>query len=85
MLSQSYAGVYVPTLTKEVLDNAPEINMAGLAVGDPCTDTVSQAQSMDMLWYANKHGLVMPEDYTLLTENCSPESFCRRAQNLEAC
>jgi len=70
-LSQSYAGVYVPTLTKEVLDNAPEINMAGLAVGDPCTDTVSQAQSMDMLWYANKHGLVMPEDYTLLTENCS--------------
>ena len=68
---ESYAGVYVPTLTKEVLDNAKEINMQGLAVGDPCTDTVSQQESMDMLWYANKHGLVMPADYEFLTQNCS--------------
>ena len=29
---------YVPTLAREILDNAPEINMQGLAVGDPCTD-----------------------------------------------
>lgn len=35
---ESYAGVYIPTLTDEILENAPEINMKGIAVGDPCTD-----------------------------------------------
>jgi len=68
---ESYAGVYIPTLTAEILDHAPEINMQGVAVGDPCTDTPSQKQSMDMLWYAHKHGFVPDDDYTFLTENCS--------------
>ena len=39
---ESYAGVYVPTLVKEILDNAPEINIKGMAVGDPCTDNQAQ-------------------------------------------
>jgi len=68
---ESYAGVYIPTLTEEILHNAPEINMKGIAVGDPCTDTPSQTQSMDMLWYAHKHGFVPDDDYTFLTQNCS--------------
>ena len=34
---ESYAGVYIPTLSKEILDHAPEINLVGIAVGDPCT------------------------------------------------
>merc|ERR1712166_1210760 len=38
---ESYAGVYIPTLAKEILDNAPEINIKGIAVGDPCTDSAS--------------------------------------------
>ena len=42
---ESYAGVYIPTLAKEILDNAPEINIKGIAVGDPCTDSASQKQS----------------------------------------
>ena len=41
---------YVPTLAREVLDNAPEINIKGVAVGDPCTDNKAQADSMDMVW-----------------------------------
>jgi serine carboxypeptidase-like clade I len=48
---ESYAGVYIPTLTKEILDHAPEINLKGIAVGDPCTDNTAQADSMDSLWY----------------------------------
>jgi len=68
---ESYAGVYIPTLTKEILDNAPEVNIQGIAVGDPCTDTPSQSQSMDMLWYAHKHGLVPDADYAFLSTNCS--------------
>ena len=67
---ESYAGVYVPTLAREVLDNAPEINMHSIAVGDPCTDNDAQQQSMDMLWYSHKHGFVTDADYTLLTQKC---------------
>ena len=29
---ESYAGVYVPTLSREILDNAPEINLVSIAV-----------------------------------------------------
>ncbi len=31
---ESYAGVYIPTLTKEILDNS-NLNLKGIAVGDP--------------------------------------------------
>mmetsp|Transcript_41435 Transcript_41435/g.65665 ORF Transcript_41435/g.65665 Transcript_41435/m.65665 type:complete len:561 (-) Transcript_41435:215-1897(-) len=68
---ESYAGVYIPTLTKEILDNAPEINIHGIAVGDPCTDNKAQAESMDMLWYAHKHGFVLDDDFQFLWNNCS--------------
>lgn len=68
---ESYAGVYIPTLTAEILERAPEINIQGIAVGDPCTDTKSQSESMDMLWYAHKHGLVPDADYDFLRNNCS--------------
>ena len=46
---ESYGGVYVPTLAKEVLDHTT-INLHGVYVGDPCTDNVAQQDSMDMLW-----------------------------------
>ena len=68
--SESYGGVYGPTLAKEILDHAPDINIQGLAVGDPCTDYPSQKQSMDMLWYAHKHGLVPDDDFDLLYNTC---------------
>ena len=61
---------YVPTLAREILDNAPEINIRGVAVGDPCTDNVAQKDSMDMLWYAHKNGFVPEEDYDLLWNKC---------------
>ena len=47
---ESYAGVYIPTLADEILRNAPEVPLRGVAVGDPCTDTPAQAQAFDMLW-----------------------------------
>jgi hypothetical protein len=38
IIGESYAGVYIPTLTKEILDHASSvINLKGIAVGDPCT------------------------------------------------
>lgn len=67
---ESYAGVYIPTLTKEILDNAPEVNLVGIAVGDPCTDNTAQADSMDALWYSNKYGLVDDAVFNLLWNQC---------------
>mmetsp|Transcript_1507 Transcript_1507/g.1852 ORF Transcript_1507/g.1852 Transcript_1507/m.1852 type:complete len:584 (+) Transcript_1507:60-1811(+) len=66
---ESYAGVCIPTLTKEILDHT-DINIKGIAVGDPCTDNKAQAQSMDSLWYAHKNGLVDDEIYDLLWNQC---------------
>mmetsp|Transcript_5254 Transcript_5254/g.14863 ORF Transcript_5254/g.14863 Transcript_5254/m.14863 type:complete len:549 (-) Transcript_5254:207-1853(-) len=79
---ESYAGVYIPTLTAQILENAPEVNIKGVAVGDPCTDTKSQQESMDMLWYAHKHGFVPDADFAFLSQNCSfhRPSFLARGQ-----
>lgn len=67
---ESYAGVYIPTLTKEILDNT-DINLKGIAVGDPCTDNKAQADSMDSLWYGHKYGLVDDEIFDLLWNKCT--------------
>jgi serine carboxypeptidase-like clade I len=74
---ESYAGVYIPTLSQQILDNAPEIKLRGIAVGDPCTDNTAQADSMDALWYGHKYGLVDDEIFDLLWNKCKA-----RAPNL---
>ena len=87
---ESYAGVYVPTLARAIVErnereraNAkPPIRLAGLAVGDPCTDNAFQRDSMDALWYANKHGLVAEEDFSLLWNECGRGEKLARARQL---
>ena len=65
------AGVYVPTLAKELLDNAKDtVPLKGIAVGDPCTDNVAQSDSMDGLWYGHKMGLVPDQLFDLLWNKC---------------
>ena len=79
---ESYAGVYIPTLTQELLDHAPEVNIKGVAVGDPCTDNSAQKDSMDMLWYAHKYGFLPQADFDLLWHKCghrSPSLLARGA------
>jgi hypothetical protein len=70
LVGESYAGVYIPTLAKELLDNAPEVNLKGIAVGDPCTDNEAQRQAFDMLWYSHKYGFVPDDTYDLLYHQC---------------
>mmetsp|Transcript_60748 Transcript_60748/g.109458 ORF Transcript_60748/g.109458 Transcript_60748/m.109458 type:complete len:549 (-) Transcript_60748:22-1668(-) len=67
---ESYAGVYVPTLAAEILENAKEINLKGVGVGDPCTDNAAQSDSMDMMWYAHKNGFLLDADFDLLWKTC---------------
>lgn len=84
--SESYAGVYIPTLSKEVLDNT-SIHLVGIAVGDPCTDNTAQADSMDALWYGYKYGLVDEQTYDVLWNQCeirSPNLMTRGGKHLVA-
>jgi serine carboxypeptidase-like clade I len=75
---ESYAGVYVPTLTYELIQynrqaaqhNETVVNLKGIAVGDPCTDNEAQADSMDALWYGNKYGLVDDQIFDVLWNTC---------------
>lgn len=71
---ESYAGVYVPTLARAILDHndagGSPVPIVGIAAGDPCTDNEFQRDSMDMLWYAHKYGFVPEEDFDLLWNRC---------------
>jgi uncharacterized protein YcaQ len=51
-----------------------QVNMKGLAVGDPCTDNTAQKDSMDMLWYGHKNGFVPEQEYDLLWNKCNVRS-----------
>lgn len=62
--------MYVPTLAREILDNAPDINLKGVAVGDPCTDNDAQHDSMDMVWYGHKYGFIPDELFNTLWNKC---------------
>merc|ERR1719161_164785 len=77
---ESYAGVYIPTLTKEILDHAPEINIKGIAVSDPCTDNNAQSDSMNMIWYAHAVGFLPDDDFNFIWSNCTHDypSFLAR-------
>jgi len=72
---ESYAGVYIPTLSKELLTNAKAIEhvpLRGILVGDPCTDNDAQNDSMDAIWYSQKYGLMDNEVFDVLeSEECS--------------
>jgi len=75
----SYAGVYVPTLARELLEHAARVvPLAGLAVGDPCTDNECQAESMDMIWYSHKYGFLPRELFELLWHRCKLRMPSRR-------
>ena len=67
---ESYAGVYVPTLVREILQHAPDINLQGMAVGDPCTDNDAQHEIMDSLVYGHKNGLVDDKLFHFLWDHC---------------
>jgi carboxypeptidase C (cathepsin A) len=72
---ESYAGVYIPTLSRQLLTNkaaSEHVPLKGVLVGDPCTDNAAQKDSMDSMWYSQKYGLMDNEVYDVLqSEECS--------------
>ncbi|CAD7954169.1 unnamed protein product [Amoebophrya sp. A25] len=75
---ESYAGVYIPTISKQILDwnkkpstgSEAKVNLVAIGVGDPCTDNDAQANAMDALWYAHKNGFVPDQDFDFLWNTC---------------
>jgi len=83
IIGESYAGVYIPTLAKELLEKT-DIKLKGIAVGDPCTDNESQQQSMDALWYANKYGLLNSTFYeTITSDECKGDYLSMLLQQFD--
>ena len=72
---ESYAGVYIPTLSRQLLTNEEaqkHVPLKGILVGDPCTDNDAQHDSMDSIWYSQKYGLMDNEVFDVLqSEECS--------------
>ena len=60
---ESYAGVYVPTLSKLVFESdlhkTGMLKLTGWAVGDPCTDDKAQVDEIDFSpEFALRHGVI---------------------------
>jgi hypothetical protein len=67
--------VYIPTLTKELLDDPVAKDPTGILVGDPCTDDATQGLDQDLVQLiieAYKFGFMAPDTYrTLASDECS--------------
>jgi len=63
-----YVGVYIPTLTKELLDDPLAKDPTGIFVGDPCTDDDTQIYNLvdELTHYAYDFGFMTPENYDIL-------------------
>jgi len=72
---ESYAGIYVPTLTKRVLDapdDSEKINLQGYAIGNGFMDQEFEDNSLPVYGYS--HGLVGEKDWENLIESCCTSS-----------
>ena len=67
--------MYIPTLTKELLDDPLPKNPTGILVGDPCIDDkIQQADFMDVVGtrHAYEFGFMTPDTYRILkSDECT--------------
>jgi len=76
LVGESYAGVYIPTLTKALLDhykNTNIVNLHGLWITDPCIDNKAQYGWLDLgVKFAYEKGLISGLIYnSLMSDKCS--------------
>ena len=82
---ESYAGVYVPTLAKRVVESElmEMVNFKGWAVGDPCTDDRSQMDEIDFSpEFSLRHGIIDEILYSRLLNCVEDQSseVCKKAR-----
>lgn len=71
---ESYAGIYVPTLSVNILTKAPEINLQGFAIGNGYLDQQKLGDSLILFGYF--HGLFGRSTWSHLIKSC-----CQSASN----
>lgn len=88
LTGESYAGHYVPTLAKAILDHnaksSSKLNLQGFAVGNPLTNEVDDFNA-PMVYYLN-HNMLSPAQYSSALAACkgdfspfSPDQKCQDA------
>lgn len=65
---ESYAGIYVPTLSVNILNKAPEINLQGFAIGNGYLDQQKLGDSLILFGYF--HGLFGRSTWSHLIKSC---------------
>lgn len=71
---ESYAGVYVPKLAENVLQNSPEIMIKGILVGNGLTDLEVDIEGA-LIDLAYGHGLYSMETHLDYKANCTSTDF----------
>ncbi|GIY85707.1 lysosomal protective protein [Caerostris darwini] len=75
---QSYAGIYIPTLSVRVLTGGAKINFKGFAIGNGFLD--DRLLPNNLVFFAYYHGLLGPELWQSLAQKC-----CVGHASLETC
>ena len=77
---ESYAGVYVPTIVREILASPGPLNLKGFAVGDGCmgTDVLCGSGNPDSgpkwrIEFMHGHGAVSERNYAEIMRECPDE------------
>ena len=66
---ESYAGVYIPFLTQELLNTNSSINLKGILIGNPMT-SYKHDYERSVPDFALSHGLIDLDTYLNFTQNC---------------
>ena len=75
---ESYGGIYVPTLSVEVLRGQADINFKGFAVGNGYLDKNFLGNSL--IYFGYYHGLYDTKVWNALTQNC-----CQNEEDARKC
>ena len=70
---ESYAGVYVPTLSELVYESDLKMNFLGFGVGDPCTDDKTQTFTGYLNFnfeFAYENSFLSTDNYNYIKRNC---------------
>eukprot|EP01050_Picozoa_sp_SAG11_P017338 SAG11_NODE_2489_length_3295_cov_2.382666_2_plen_253_part_00 len=87
---ESYAGVYVPTIVREIMEDPGPLSLAGFAVGDGCmgTDILCGSGNPDKgPWYQvefmHGHGQVSESNYRAIMDSC-PEAVLKSGKGMSS-
>eukprot|EP00292_Cryptomonas_paramecium_P009797 CAMPEP_0113700940 /NCGR_PEP_ID=MMETSP0038_2-20120614/24271_1 /TAXON_ID=2898 /ORGANISM="Cryptomonas paramecium" /LENGTH=269 /DNA_ID=CAMNT_0000624723 /DNA_START=177 /DNA_END=982 /DNA_ORIENTATION=+ /assembly_acc=CAM_ASM_000170 len=88
---ESYAGIYVPTLARAILEDkqfSSSINFAGWAVGDACVGNevlCGEEGPYNFVEFMHGHGQFSDHTYSLIQRDCTALELARNVPKSKAC